>query len=58
MKKGIESGPCIELGGLMSPILDVFIEGGCMFQKGDPFGRHNLIKNGLPFCMHKLYSLS
>ena len=46
----LELGPCIEFGGFPSPLLDVFVEGGCMCKNGDTFKHHFRIGNRLPYC--------
>ena len=46
--KGIESGPCLEVGGLLSLLSGILVKGGCMRQKGDSFGHHHCVDNILP----------
>ena len=57
VKKRLERGPCIEVGGLSSPLYNILVKGGRLFQKGDTFGHHHHIGNRLPSCMHKLSAL-
>ena len=46
--KVLERSPCLEVGGFPYPLLDVFVEGGYLCQKGDIFGHHNRVVNYLP----------
>ena len=44
----LESCPFIEFSGFSAPLPNIFIESGCLCQKGDPFRRHHRISNFLP----------
>ena len=55
--KCLDSGTCLEIGGLSSPLSDVLVKGGCLYQNCDPFGHHHIVDNSLPYCTRKLSSL-
>ena len=50
-------GPRILIRGLTSPLADVVIENPRLRQKGNPFGHHHVIIDGLSSFSRKLYPL-
>ena len=54
MKKGLERGLCLEIGGLSSPLSNILVKGGRMCQKGDPFGHNHFTGNRLPYFKREL----
>ena len=57
VEKGLESGPCLDVGGLPSPLFDVLVEGDYLFQKCDIFVHHHCVVNRLPSCTRELSPL-
>ena len=45
------------VGVLTSPLTDVVVENPRLRQKGDLFGHHHGIRDGISFCLRKLYPL-
>ena len=50
-EEGLETGPCIEVGGLLSPLPNIFFEHSCLFQNGDPFLHNHCVEKILPSCL-------
>ena len=49
--------PRLLVRGLTSPLTDVVVENLRLFQKGDPFGHHHDIGDGLLSCLRKFFPL-